>query len=142
MKRQTVKKILTVSLSVFAFLVVVLCVHIYIVTRPKPLDPNARIMARVDFKKDINQDDAGKITTWLYQQKGVDHVLVNPKSKIAIFTFFPAKTNGNDVVKNMNTDLNYDGVRNIPTQAELMKSCPVSPNSLSFKVYKTIKQIF
>jgi hypothetical protein len=142
MKRRTLKKILLTSLSVFALLVVVLCVHIYIVTRPKAPTEKSRVMARIDFKQPINQDDAVKITAWLYQQKGVDHVLVNPKSEIAIFTFYPVKVNANDIVKNLTSSLNYKAERYIPTEADLAKSCPVSPNSFSYKFYKTIKQIF
>jgi hypothetical protein len=142
MKKRTLKKILTGALSVFLLIVAILCVHIYIVTRPKAPTEHTRVMARVDFKQDINQEDAAKITAWLYKQKGVDHALVNPKSKIAIFTFFPVKADGNDIVKNLNTDLNYKAVRYIPTEADLKGSCPVSPNSFSYKFYKTIKQIF
>jgi len=61
----------------FLFLVLVLAVHIYWVTRPKAPDANTKIMARIDIKQPITQADADKITTWLYQQKGIDHVLVN-----------------------------------------------------------------
>ncbi len=142
MNKQTIKKVLKVSLSIFALLVVVLCVHIYIVTRPKTATEKTRIMARIDFKQALNQDDANKITAWLYQQNGVDRAVVNTKSEIAIFTFYPVKANADDIVKNLSSSLNYKAQRYIPTEEELAKSCPVSPNSFSYKFYKTIKHIF
>ena len=92
MKKELLKKVLTGAGILFGLLVVVLCVHIYIVTRPKPMSAEMRIMARVDFKQDLNTDDAAKITTFLYQQKGIDHVLCNPAGKLVVFTFYPAKT--------------------------------------------------
>ena len=130
------------GLSLFLFLVLVLCVHIYVVTRPKAPTATTRIMARIDIKEPINQADADKITNWMYQQKGIDHVLVNPKTDIVVFTFFAIKTNGNQIVKDFKSAFNYKAERYVPTEAELEGGCPVASNSGSYKVYKFIKNIF
>src|SRR5882762_3035027 len=96
-KKRFWKRIALGALSVFGFLVIVLCVHIYVVTRPGPIDAYTRAMARIDIRQPMTQADADKITAWLYREKGVDRVLVNPRTNIAIFTFFPIKTTANQV---------------------------------------------
>lgn len=100
-------------------------------------------MARIDIKQPVTQYDANKITAWLYQQNGVDHVLCNPKSEIVVFTFSPLKANANDIAKNFKTALNYaNATRYMPSVEELQKSCPVAATSFSYKAYKFIKNIF
>ena len=142
MKTHFVKKVLLGAMGIFVLLVLVLAVHIYVVTRPKALDPNARIMARIDIREKINQTDADKITTWLYQQKGMDHVMVNAKTDIVVFTFFPAQTTGNQIVKDFKATFNYKAERYIPTEAEMQSGCPVASTSDTYKIYHFIKQIF
>ncbi len=90
------KMVLTIA-GVIAFLALVLAVHIYMVTRPRT-DVHARAMARIDLHQPIGRTDADSITAWLYRQKGVDHVLVNPKSAIAVFTFSPVLANAGQIV--------------------------------------------
>ena len=141
MQKRTWKKIALGVLSVFTLLVIVLCVHIYIVTH-QPMDPNLRAMARIDLKQSITKDDAGRITAWLYQQKGVDHVLVNPQSNIAVFTFFPAKTTANRVVSDFKASLPYKAERYLPNEAAMSGSCPVMGASTSYKIFSWLKNIF
>lgn len=142
MTKNKVNRIFKITMGVFLFLSVVLAIHIYIVTRPKAIDPHALVMARIDIKDPIGTDDASKITTWLYQQKGIDHVLVNPKSHIVVFTFFPVKTTGDEIVKNFQTAFNYQATRYMPTQEEIDNGCPVIGNPVGSKVYTYIKHIF
>ena len=142
MTKKGVRKILLGITGVFMFLVLVLAVHIYMVTRPKAPGPNTRIMARIDIKQPITQPDADKITNWLYKEKGIDHVLVNPKTSIVVFTFFPVKNSGNQITQDFKSAFNYDAVRYVPTEAELQGGCPVASTSSSYKIYKFIKNIF
>jgi hypothetical protein len=90
MKTSKLKKIVIYGLSTFAFLFFVLVVHIYLVYRPAP-DAFTRIMARIDIKQPISHQEANNIAGWMYKQKGVDHVVVNPESNTVIFTFFRLK---------------------------------------------------
>ena len=136
------KKIFRITMGVFVFLSIVLAIHIYIVTRPKAVDPQALIMARIDIKDSIDTDDANKITSWLYQQKGINHVLVNPKTRIVVFTFFPVKTSGDKIVKNFQMSFNYQATRYVPTEAEIQSGCPVISNPVGSKLYTYIKHIF
>ncbi len=138
--KKTIKKILLYGAATFLFLVFVLAVHIYFVYRPAP-DANTRVMARIDIKQQLNQDDANKITAWLYHQKGVDHVLVNPQTSIVIFTFYPVKTSGDQIVNNFKANFPFRAERIVPNAANLKSSCPVAASSYTYKVYKLITKI-
>src|SRR5882757_10906760 len=119
MQKRKWKRFVLGVLSVFLFLVLILCVHIYIVTRHKAPDANTRIMARLDIKQPITAEDAGKIIAWLYSQKGVDHVLVNPQSNIAVFTFAPVKNSADQIVSDFRSSLPYKAERYLPAAADL-----------------------
>ena len=138
--KKTIKKILLYSLGTFLFLVIVLAVHIYYVYRPAP-DASTRVMARIDIKQQITQEDANKITAWMYHQKGIDHVLVNPQTNIVVFTFYPVKTTGDQITKDFKASFAFKADRFKPTSENLKSSCPVAANSLTYKAYKLISQI-
>ena len=142
MKKRTLKRIALTVLSVFLFLVLVLAVHIYIVTRPKAPDAHTRVMARIDIHQPLTQQDADRITTWLYQQKGIDHVLVNPQTDIAVFTFFPVKTNATDIVSHFKSELPYKADRYLPTAEEMKGGCPVMAGSFTYKISALFRHIF
>lgn len=141
MKRKTIKKIALWSVGTFVFLVLVLAVHIYWVYRPKAPDAYTRVMARIDIKQPVSQDDANKINTWMYHQKGIDHVLVNPQNRIVIFTFSPVKTSGNKVVSDFKSTFHLKAERFMPTEADLASSCPVAGSSVAYKIYKFIDHV-
>jgi hypothetical protein len=136
------KKILKGVLFGVGILAIVLTVHIYLVTRPQTINPDKMVMARIDIKNDINQQEANKIQSWLYTQKGVHNALVNKDSKIAIFTFFPAKVSGDQIVSNFKTAFNYDAKRYIPSQEELANSCPAMAGGITQMAKVYIKNIF
>jgi|SRR5690242_20797807 len=141
MKKSGLIKILKISFLTFLFLTAVLVVHIYWVTRPR-VDKNTRIMARIDIHQSISKSDAGKITAWLYRQQGVDHVLVNPGTEIAVFTFSPMIANGNDIASRFAADFNYPyAKRFIPTASQLQGSCPMT-SSFTYKVSSYLKKFF
>ena len=139
MKNTKSKKLFRTIMMVFGFLTIVLAIHIYWVTRPKAPDPHTIVMARIDIKNPLNQADVAKIKTWLYQQKGVDHVVVNPKTQIAIFTFYPAKTSGDQIVNKFQTSFNYDAKRYVPTKEEIANGCPALPPTVTEKISAFIK---
>jgi hypothetical protein len=118
------KRIVLWTASLFALLVLALSIHIYIVTHPGPMDAHTRAMARIDIQQPVTQADADRITAWLYQQKGVDRVLVNPGAAIVVFTFFPLKTTAGRIVSDFTADLPYKARRFMPSAAGLQSSCP------------------
>ena len=142
MKKGVLKKVLLGIGSVFLLLVLVLAVHIYIVTRPKAPDAHTIVMARVDVKQDMSKADAEQIQAWMYQQTGIDHVLINPTTDIIIFTFFPVKANGDEIVSRLKEKFNLKASRYVPTEAELKGGCPVAATSFSYKAYNFVRHIF
>lgn len=141
MKRKFITKILLRSLTVIGILFFVLCVHLYFVTRPKAPGPNTVAMARIDFNQVITKDDAVIISSWLYQQPGVNHVLCNSESAIAVFSFHPFKTNANKVIHDFIAATKYKADRYLPSKEELQNSCPVMNNSFSSKLYRFFKNL-
>lgn len=142
MNRKLFKKLFWVSGSVLALLTLVLAVHIYIVTRPKAPDAHTLVMARLDVQQDINQEDANNITTWLYQQKGVDHVLVNPATNIVVFTYHPTLVNANVLAQSFNQHFTYQAKRFMPSKEALSSGCPVAATSFSYKAYHLLANLF
>ena len=142
MQKRSWKRIAYGGLWIFLLLVVVLGVHIYVVTRPKPLDPHLRVMARIDIKQDIDKGDADRISAWMYQQPGVDHVLCNPVSDIVVFTFFPAMTTADAIVTRFKSSLPYKAVRFVPTAEQLKGGCPVAATSATYKIVHFFRNIF
>jgi len=141
MKRKTVKQILLWGGGIFLCLTVILAVHIYMVTRPKAPDAYTRIMARIDIKQPLSQQDADKISSWMYQQQGVDRVMVNPQSRIVVFTFFPVKTSATEIVRNFKTALHYPGDRYMPSAEEMSQGCPAMSASFASKITSIVNYI-
>jgi hypothetical protein len=134
MKNKRIKKIALISSGITLILVGVLAVHIYLVTRPQNSEATRIVMARIDFKQDIDDKDASAITEWLYTQQGVNHVLCNPETNIAIFTFLPSINNADDIVASLSKSTGYVGQRFMPNEKELMGGCPVAMGSWTSKV--------
>ncbi len=142
MNKKLLKKIAIGTITGITLLTVVLCVHIYMVTRPKAPDANTVALARIDIKEDIGDADASKIGEWLSAKKGVDHYLCNTQSDIVVFSFHPAIVSANDIAVEFSHKLHYNSTRYIPGADELKGGCPVAATSISYRAYSFIKQIF
>jgi hypothetical protein len=138
--KKKIKKILLYGAATLLLLVIVLAAHIYYYYRPTP-DASTRIMARIDIKQQINQDEANKIKSWMYHQQGIDHVLVNPETNIVIFTFYPVKTTGDRIVKSFKSNFNLKAERFMPNDEQMKSGCPMATSSFAYKVYKLVSKI-
>lgn len=141
MRKKKIKKIILISFSSLLFLFIVLCVHVYIMMKPRPADSKTIAMARIDFKQNINQSDADKISSWLYSQQGVQHVLCNQKTRIAVFSYYPVKANANALVNHLASSLHYSAVRYVPSQEDMAKGCPAMGSSFFYKMYNFINKL-
>lgn len=140
MKKRAIRKFLLYTFSTLMILVLALAVHIYVVYRPK-VTPNTRVMARIDIKQAITQDDANKISAFMAHEKGVDHYLVNPESRIVVFSFAPVKNTADNIVNDFKSNFNYQAERFMPSAENLKHSCPVAASSYGYKIYKLISKI-
>ena len=95
-------------------------------------------MARINFKKDIDQQDADNITIWLSRQDGVDHVLCNPAGHLAVFTFRPLKTNADLIINKFKIVFPY-AERFMPDKEAMKGGCPVAQTSITYKIYNLFK---
>jgi hypothetical protein len=135
-------KIVWTILAVLGLGVVGLAVHIYVVTRPR-VDGHSRGMARIDFHQKLGQGDADRIAAWLSRQSGVDHVLVNRGTSIAVFTYWPMKANPGFIIRAFRDSLPYSGAeRYLPTAAEVKKGCPMTATPVTNKIYEFVKHLF
>lgn len=126
MKKKIFKRILLATGALLVILSTVLAVHIYKVTRPAKADASTISMARIDFKQEITNEDAAKITNWFMQQKGVSQFKCSPENKNAVFTFYPVKVDATALVATFSNELHYNAVRFAPSKADMMKGCPVA----------------
>lgn len=140
MNIKRITKILLACAGVVVVLTVALVIHIAVVSRPKA-DDTTVALARIDFKQNISQQDADRITSWLSQQPGVDHVLCNASTETAVFSFYPVKASADRIAADLRAQLHYNGVRYVPDQKALTSGCPVSNHSLSYKIYSLIRHI-
>jgi hypothetical protein len=142
MKNKWIKKILLGSLSVFVVLVLILGVHIYMVTRPKAPDAHTQIMARIDIKENVSNEQADKIAKWMNSQNGIDHVYVNAATRIVVFSFYPVKTSASQVVRDFKASFNIPADRYMPSEEEMKNGCPVASTSSTYKAVAFFKRIF
>lgn len=142
MKKKILTKIVVTTIASLLVITIVLCAHIYIVTRPKAPDANTVAMGRIDIQQDLTQADADKIGAWLAQQQGVDRYLCNIKTRIVVFTFHPALRSGNEIAANFAQALPYRANRYMPSAEDMKGGCPVASNSISYKAYSFIKNVF
>lgn len=142
MKKKFLKRLLIVASSVFIFLIAVLAVHIYVVTRPKAADATTRVMARIDIYQKVDSVQGDNFKRWLYKQKGVDHVLYNPASRIVVFSFSPIETNADNIVQNFKTTFKIQAERYIPSAKDIQSGCPVAATSTSYKVVHFLSNLF
>jgi hypothetical protein len=112
------------------------------VTRPKAPDEHTMVMARMDFNQSLTDEDSVRITAWLYQEKGIDHVLCNPAAKLAVFTFFAKQTSANKVISDLNAALPYQAIRYLPSEEAMKTGCPVASSSFSYMAYQFFKNLF
>lgn len=133
MKWNTRKGIWLSTAGLMLLLTAALCIHIYVVTRPGKTD-NRLVMARIDFRQDIDAEDASKVAEWLYAQPGVNHVLCNDKSDIAVFTYFTSLNDANRIVAAFKDATGYNAERYLPAEDEMRAGCPVNYGSTLSKI--------
>ncbi|HUB62528.1 MAG TPA: hypothetical protein VL978_17560 [Puia sp.] len=135
-------KIVRTILAVMGLGAAVLGVHIYVVTRPRA-DAHSRGMVRIDLHQKIERADADRIAAWLSRQRGVDHVLVNPRTAIAVFTYWPAKANPGLIVRGFRDSLPYSHAkRYLPAAAEVSGGCPMTAMPATNRIYEFLKHLF
>jgi hypothetical protein len=133
---------LMIILVVLGLSVAALGIHIYVVTRPR-VDGHSRGMVRIDLHQRLDQGDADRIAGWLRRQRGVDHVLVNRGTAIAVFTYLPGAANPGLIMRSFRDSLPYSRAeRYLPGALEVSKGCPMRAAPVTNSIYEFFKHIF
>jgi hypothetical protein len=141
MKKRKWKRIALTSAALFVGLVVLLAVHIWWVTKPR-IDASTRVLVRIDLHQKAGRGDVAPIRDWLYRQKGVKYVMVNPASDMALFSFAPLENDGNRIVADFRQQTGYGRAeRYLPVVDPNATGCPVATTSFSYKVYAFMKRV-
>ena len=141
MKERKWKKIALWATGTFVALTAVLAIHIWWVMKPR-IDAHTEVMARIDLLQPVRPGDAAAIQAWLYEEKGVRHVLVNPTSRIAVFSFSPLENDANRIVAGFTTHTAYrHATRYLPGAAALSGGCPAAATNLTYRVFAFLKRI-
>jgi hypothetical protein len=141
MQKRKWKRIVLTSVAVFVGLVIILAVHIWWVMKPR-IDASTRVLARIDLHQKVGQGDVAPIRDWLYRQKGVKYVLVNPVSDMALFSFAPLENDGNRIVADFRQQTGYGRAeRYLPVVDPNATGCPVAATSFTYRVYAFMKRV-
>ncbi len=141
MKRNLLKKILGVTVSITVLAALVLGVHIYMVTRPGKADATTVAMGRIDIKDEIDAATADEMVAWFYEQQGVQRAVYNAASQILVFTYRPAILSTDILMKEFRSNFNYTAEQYKPTEEEMKKGCPVNTTT-AFKATDYFKELF
>lgn len=128
MKISLFKKVLLAAAAVLVIGGAVLGVHIYQVTKLKPMDPNAIALARIDFKGPISEEAASQCYTWFVAQPGVNRIQLNRQYQNAVLAYYPTRLNATNLIDSFIHVFKVDAARFQPSKAEMMKGCPVAFN--------------
>lgn len=118
------KKIALGALGVLTSLLIILCVHIYIVTH-KPKTPfELTQLSRIDFKQKVDSVEANKITSFIATQEGVKSTYFNLKDGILVYTYQSDKQNSITIYNKLINHGHYKAERFIINEAKANTGCP------------------
>jgi hypothetical protein len=143
MKKKTIKRTLLATGAIFMCLVLVLCVHVYLMTRPKAPDAKTVVLARIDLRQPVTPQQAADITAWMYRQKGVNHAMCSATMDNVVFTYKAIENNADDITAAFKAATGFaNAARYIPTEKDLQGSCPVASTSVTYKLCSYFRHLF
>lgn len=137
---QTFKRVARWIGGILTFLLLVLAIHIYIVTKPKPPGENTVVMARIDVSPQMKESNAHDYASWLYKQPGVQHVMCNTNNSNVVFTYYPIKNDADRITDNFASHFQINAQRFKPSKEQMMAGCPVGNAGSGF--YGFIASLF
>lgn len=139
---KTLKKVL---FAVLVLVVVFFGILVFHIVTAKPAvyeSPNLQV-SRIDFKSTITPEQAQKICKDLRAIKGITSDSIIVKRNVVVYFHNNKVTNSKRVYDELMTKGAYDAQRYILQEAMATKEvCPVDQNSFSYKMAKSLHQIF
>lgn len=139
---KTIKKGLWAGLIVMLLFIAIFLFHI-ITAKPAVYEsPNLQV-SRIDFKNNIDSVQAKQICSDLRSIKGLTSDSIIVKRNVVVYFHNNSITNSEKVYDELMTKGPYDAKRYIlPANLANKAVCPIDQNSFSYKMAKSINQIF
>jgi hypothetical protein len=137
MKKGKFLKLLIWSGSAFLVFIAVLVTHIYLVTRiSKNQDERVRQLSRIDFKQNIDTQEADKIRAFVNGLSGVENSYFNLDNDILVYSYLVEKQNSFNVYNKLIAFGNYKAVRYVVNETNAQSGCPIGTDktSISYKI--------
>ncbi|HVZ57986.1 MAG TPA: hypothetical protein VG870_15100 [Chitinophagaceae bacterium] len=141
MQKKKMIRLVRWTAGVSGLLVAALALHVYWVTRPGKPDAHTLAMARFDLPSRAPLDSA-EVMGWFSRQPGLTHALVNPRTHIAVFTYYPVRVSADSVLAHFNQAYGVRASRVVPGEEDLLSGCPVAGTSRTYRVVQSIRRLF
>jgi thiosulfate reductase cytochrome b subunit len=129
------KRILIGAIFLMSFLVGVLAVHIYMVTKPQKGSIATITMSRIDFPDSLSNEEGIQIKSFLMNKEGVKDVRVNFSNGHIICLYDRKRHSPHDLVEKISQTLKLEANLYQPTDEMLAQSCPaIDKNSITYKL--------
>lgn len=137
------KKLIIGVIGIFAFMVVVLAVHIYQVTRPKEGKIPSIALSRIDFPNGLDSLEARAIEMNLSNVEGINTVKVNIPMGHMVALYDTKKITASDLVDKVNNNYSKSAELFRPSAEMLAQSCPaIDKKSLTYKLGSFFQKSF
>ncbi|PKB16648.1 hypothetical protein [Flavobacterium sp. 5] len=139
---KTIKRGLLAALVLMVLFFGILIFHI-VTAKPAVYEsPNLQI-SRIDFKSNIDSVEAKKICSDLRSINGLTSDSIIVKRNVVVYFHNNKITNSKKVYDQLMAKGHYDAQRYIlPANLANKEVCPIDQNSFSYKMAKSINQIF
>ncbi|MES2690136.1 MAG: hypothetical protein V4658_07010 [Bacteroidota bacterium] len=124
MNKKLILKLTGALAGILVILFIVLVVHVGKVTIARKNDKRNRQLSRIDFKEDINSEQAAKIKGYVASLDGVCGVNMNTGSDILTYMFDPSKQSSENVFTQLIKATNHKAERYVVNNADIAKGCP------------------
>lgn len=137
------KRIVFGLVCFFMFLVAVLAVHIYMVTKPKVGSISSLTLSRIDFPEKFDSLDGISIKEHLAKIEGIKDVRVNFSSSHIVCLYDRKEFSGSELVNMINFHFSQSAELFQPSEEMLSQSCPaIDKNSLTYKLGEFFQKSF
>lgn len=137
MKKGKYFKLFVWSGTIILVLSAVLVIHIYLVTRiNKNQDERVRQLSRIDFKQNIEAEEANKIRAFVNGLDGVENSYFNLDNDVLVYSYLVGKQNSFNVYNKLIAFGNYKANRYVVSETTAKSGCPIGTDktSISYKL--------
>ena len=137
------KRIVFGLIFFFIFLVGILAVHIYMVTKPKAGSISSLTLSRIDFPQKLDSLQGLEIKDHLVKMEGIKDVRLNFSNSHMVCLYDRKELSGSDLVSKINFHFAQSAQLYQPSEEMLSQSCPaIDKNSITYKLGEFFQKSF